>query len=452
MIIDYRFVILVITLSFLISGAAYCNDEQTNADNDSLYIHPEVMDAHRGWEKAVAYPGLALYSPIKYSVLGFGKAVGWVDDTKIIDQVVDFLNSDDGRRGVIPTYNVRTGSGAKFYQKGLFGVSNDRNILELTATAGLHTEQLFMLEYDNFLSTNNSLNFNLGAQFQKLTSESFFGLGPNSIDANEWGYGVEEVNVDLEISGSPKLLDNTVLNLGYESTFPSEDVESEIPDLYSETDGFFRPQEKQNMMYVMLSRNILVQNRLGNPTRGTIYSIRASLYGDVGNPIHNDRPRPSPTASSTGDSIQEAGKFAWYELDLQQLISLKYDRVLAIRVAGEARRPLNDSYIPFYYLSELGNSESIRGFKRGRFRDRDKLLATFEYRYPVWRNWNERGMDLVLFADTGQVSNNIFKEAQISNFKTGVGFGYRLWNLKGLVSTLYVANSEDGWRIYFGLN
>jgi outer membrane protein assembly factor BamA len=126
--------------------------------------------------------------------------------------------------------------------------------------------------------------------------------------------------------------------------------------------------------------------------------------------------------------------------------------VLAVCFAGEVRRPYDNSVIPFYYLSELGTAESIRGFARGRFRDRDMLLGSLEYRYPVWRNWNERGMDLILFADTGQVANNIFEEAEMKNFKTGVGFGYRLWNLKGLVSTLYMAHSEDGWRIYFELN
>ena len=68
-----------------------------------------------------------------------------MDDTQIIDKIVDFLNTDDGRRGVIPTYSVRTGTGAKFYQKGLLGVADHRNVLEMTATAGSDREQLYLL-------------------------------------------------------------------------------------------------------------------------------------------------------------------------------------------------------------------------------------------------------------------------------------------------------------------
>jgi outer membrane protein insertion porin family len=133
--------------------------------------------------------------------------------------------------------------------------------------------------------------------------------------------------------------------------------------------------------------------------------------------------------------------------DLAYCFHLFYGRILALRLGAQVIRPFSDQDIPFYYLSEIGREETVRGFKDGRFRDRDMVLASVEYRYPIWRE-----VDTVLFADVGQVANDIFSDMSQDDLAYGYGCGFRLHSDEGLVSTFMVGKSEDGFRFYFGLD
>jgi outer membrane protein assembly factor BamA len=172
-------------------------------------------------------------------------------------------------------------------------------------------------------------------------------------------------------------------------------------------------------------------DRPGNPTRGYNIRFNSGYYKET-----------------TDDKYG----FTRFQGDFSKFIHLFYERVLVLRCAAEINRQLKDMEIPFYYLSELGNKESIRGFERGRFRDRDKFLVSAEYRYPVWRLWKEQGLDMVLFADAGQISNNIFDNVAIGRLEPGFGMGVRFWNEDGLAAKVEAGRSDDGWRIYFVLN
>jgi outer membrane protein assembly factor BamA len=173
------------------------------------------------------------------------------------------------------------------------------------------------------------------------------------------------------------------------------------------------------------------KDRPGNPTHGFEASFSGGLYQQV--------------------NSDDFGYWK-YSADLTRYLHLFYDRILVLRVAAQRMDPLEGRSIPFYDLSELGRKETIRGFSRGRFRDRDMILASAEYRYPIWRNWDEYGIDFLLFADAGQVSPDLFEEASWENFQMGLGFGMRLWDQDGLALKLEAGWSAEEWRIYFVLN
>ena len=132
---------------------------------------------------------------------------------------------------------------------------------------------------------------------------------------------------------------------------------------------------------------------------------------------------------------------------MRQHIHLFYNRSLALRLAGEITEPFSDREVPFYYLSELGRGETIRGFSRGRFRARDMVLGSLEYRYPIWAK-----ADAILFVDVGQVAEDIFNDLSTDNFEVGYGGGVRIWGKEGLVTSFVIGKSSDGFRVYFGLN
>ncbi len=76
--------------------------------------------------------------------------------------------------------------------------------------------------------------------------------------------------------------------------------------------------------------------------------------------------------------------------------------------------------IPFYRLPAIDLFAPVRGFSRGRFRDKSSVVANAELRYPLWNN-----IDGTLFADTGRVFNGI-EHFSFKDFQYSVGGGIRV--------------------------
>ena len=75
------------------------------------------------------------------------------------------------------------------------------------------------------------------------------------------------------------------------------------------------------------------------------------------------------------------------------------------------------------------------------------VLGSVEYRYPIWEI-----LDTFLFVDVGQVANDIFKDFSKSDLQYGYGGGIQIWGANGVISSLTLGKSVDGFRFYFGLN
>ena len=139
--------------------------------------------------------------------------------------------------------------------------------------------------------------------------------------------------------------------------------------------------------------------------------------------------------------------------DITRFVHLFFDRVLVLRTAAEVSRPASGGSIPFYYLSEIGDRRSIRGFHRGRFRDRDKLLFTLEYRWPlIKRPPGMLNLDAMLFADWGKVSPDVFRESLVRGYHRGIGAGFRIFAESDVHVQLFFGRSGDGYRFYLVIN
>jgi len=167
-------------------------------------------------------------------------------------------------------------------------------------------------------------------------------------------------------------------------------------------------------------------NRPGNPSEGFEIEVGGSYFQQV-----NDN------------------NYSFFKsmVDMRHYFHLFYDRVLVIRAAAELTDPLSGKSVPFYYLSELSEEISFRGFKRGRFRDFDLILGSLEYRYPISKNFES-----IIFADAGQVASDIFKNYAASNWEITWGIGLRYVSLKGSVSKIELARSRDGYLFKLSLN
>jgi outer membrane protein assembly factor BamA len=170
------------------------------------------------------------------------------------------------------------------------------------------------------------------------------------------------------------------------------------------------------------------RNRKANPSDGWETSAKGSLYWDVNN-----------------------NTYAFWKIstDVTKYVHLFYDRAFGFRIAAEITEPVGGRKIPFYYLSELGRTETIRGFTRGRFRDKHMILGSLEYRFPLMKRDNfQLGLEACYFIDVGQVSENIFQEFSLKDLHVGFGGGFRLFSYNGRILQVLLSKSKDGFRLY----
>jgi hypothetical protein len=138
--------------------------------------------------------------------------------------------------------------------------------------------------------------------------------------------------------------------------------------------------------------------------------------------------------------------FNRYKLTLYQTIPVLWgDRVLALRAEGVISDARSGKQVPFYLMPELGGSSNLRGWPTHRFRDRDMILFTTEYRYPLWNVGLSTGsaLEAVWFADTGMVYRNLERDFSFDSLATNYGFGLRIRNYLGLIMRFNLARSSE---------
>jgi outer membrane protein assembly factor BamA len=138
------------------------------------------------------------------------------------------------------------------------------------------------------------------------------------------------------------------------------------------------------------------------PHKGVFFLVAADTYG----------------AMSGSDFA-----FTSFKLDCREYFLVAPDQVLALQVyirstAGE---------VPFYKLAMLGGESLMRGYYKGRFRDKDILAVQAEYRVMVTKR-----IGIVGFAGLADVFP-AFSEFAFKTIKYAAGTGFR-----------YVVNKREG--------
>ena len=390
--------------------------------SDSVEFKPKKYAARYTWEKAISLPIEIVYLPVGLFFEGTKVSIEYVDESKLIPRVKYFLTCDDGSCGVIPTYSSISGGGVKIFQTGWFG---PKSKLDLSLSAGPNRRQAYQLRFRNNKLFKKAISSDYLIRYSLLPDERYFFSKEKTSETNfahERFTG--EAAFGKEFGNRRKL--NFIFGLNVNNILEGRgDTPSTSKFISKET----LPGLGENVKLIRLELGVQhdSKNRPGNPSGGIEARATTGIYSQIGD-----------------------DKFGFWKgsFDFKYFINLYYDRILMLRIAGEITEPVSSREIPFYYLSELGRNGTIRGFERGRFRDRDMVLGSLEYRYPIW----SLGIDALLFIDAGKVSQDIFNDNSRNDFNVSYGTGIRIWNLGGLVSKLEIGWSADGMRIHFGLN
>ncbi len=404
-------------------------DKNSNEQKDEEYEHPKRLKDKKWHDWIISAPGLLINLPLKIICKGVGNAAGYIDETRLAVRIKDFLTSDDGLRALRPTYSSRGGAGLKVYQKNLV---NKGSKLELLAAGGLRFRQKYQLTFKRFELVNDKIFSRFQVGYLKQPDESFFGIGPHTSKCKKSNFDHEFSSASAEFGaklfGALDLatlfsMENNTILKGKDDALPSTTDQydlSTLPGLESEV----------RLMSIGLALRFDSRNTSTGMTNGQELIINGSFFDQL-----------------------DGEEYAFWKLtaDLKQHIHLFYERALMLRLAGEMTEPATSKAVPFYKLSELGRGETIRGFSRGRFRDLDMLLASIEYKYPIWRHHDHKVMSF-LFLDAGQVAGDIFRDIRSDDIQFGFGGGISYSDSDGEALRILLGKSKEQFRLYAVLN
>jgi hypothetical protein len=271
---------------------------------------------------------------------------------------------------------------------------------------------------------SSPLFLELNARYRYFPEENFWGLGPDTPQANRSNFLLEDVSpgatfgvlllpgLRAGVSGG-FLFVNT--GRGRDSEIPSvEDVftEAEAPGVDDAPD--FR--------YGGLFLEYDSRNESSDPDSGGLYTLRWTAYSD---------------------RELDSYSFREVDLDLRQFIPAVGEDRIALRFRALRTDPVAGHSVPYFLQPWAGGTDTVRGFNQYRFRDRSAVVFNGEYRRPV-----TGFLYAVAFADAGRVFSDR-GEAWVRKVEVAGGLGARLKFGRSVFFGLDLGYGREGVQLWF---
>jgi hypothetical protein len=268
--------------------------------------------------------------------------------------------------------------------------------------------------------TDAPVMFEATANLREYPDESFFGLGPDSLRANDGDFALRtrDVGARAGVRLAPALL------VGAGATLFSArwGADNDADDVAAFAGVSLAP---SHVDYVRTHAFVEVDYREPlNARRGGWYRLDYSQFDD-----------------------RDGGQWSFHraDLDVRQYIGMFADRrVIALRGwLSSALGEEGSAGVPFYLMPTLGGNDSLRGFRNYRFRGPHAMLLQAEYRWEVWS-----GLDAALFYDAGKVA---LRRADLNfeRLERDYGFGFRFNTAEGVILRVDAAfGSRDGKHLH----
>jgi hypothetical protein len=116
-----------------------------------------------------------------------------------------------------------------------------------------------------------------------------------------------------------------------------------------------------------------------------------------------------------------------------------------ISLHGLLQTTLDDAdTVPYFLLPSLGGGSTLRGYSSWRFRDRNSLLMSGEFRWIPSR----LGLDMAVFYDTGKVTPR-FNDISWKGLASDVGVGVRFHSPLATPLRIELAKGREGMTLVF---
>jgi len=146
---------------------------------------------------------------------------------------------------------------------------------------------------------------------------------------------------------------------------------------------------------------------------------------------------------------REDGPLSFERLDAEvnQFVPVLHANwVFAFRALVSATTTDEGDRVPYFLMPDLGGSHTLRGYSTWRFRDRNRMLVTGEYRWTAGPL-----VDMALFMDAGKVASRI-ADMNFSGLKTSQGVDLTIHTPNATLTRIEFAHSREGLSIGFSFS
>lgn len=249
--------------------------------------------------------------------------------------------------------------------------------------------------------------------------EDFFGLGSTSDEAARSSYRLTGIEGETTVTWRPLKSLRIEAGLAYLSPRVGAGTDTRMPSTDERFDVATLPGYTTPTDFLRADLGLVVDRRdePRHPHAGGRYEVRIADYRDL-----------------------ESIGFRQGEFDLQQYVPLPdRHRTLALGASGVFTDAHPDTDVPFYLQPTLGGARLLRGFREFRFRDRQAVAVSAEYRWEAW--W---ALDGALFVDAGTVAPRADR-LRLRDVDVSYGVGLRLHSNSAFIARLDLAFSREGF-------
>jgi hypothetical protein len=344
-------------------------------------------------------------------------------------QMLRFNSNDDGIRtvpGIAVTFGgIKAGSGFALGPAGGYTFP-DGSFVHAKAVYSIRNYKLLQALYQARPFADGRLLINSRLRWHDAPDGPVFAVGPQSPDIRS-EYDEQRTEVSAQALARPARFVRLSAGSGWEK--------------YRTSGGAFAVSENESLAFLPP-----LPGRDADPKY--VHTFGSAALDS----------RESPGYSRSGTLVQatfhdfralENQPYSFHRFDgvAQQLIPvLSGNMVFDLSAHVWSTSPDDGDLVPFFLMPSLGGSEFLRGFRNYRFRDRDAMLLTAQYRWYV-----QEYVDGVLFYEAGKVTPT-FGDLDLTDLENSYGIGLYFHSSRSTVLRLELARSREWLRFIFGFS
>ncbi|HSN04897.1 MAG TPA: BamA/TamA family outer membrane protein [Nitrospira sp.] len=292
-------------------------------------------------------------------------------------------------------------------------------------------ERKILFSYTDPAFSNGRYFLQFGGTYFKNATSRFFGIGQDSVAADETNYTAREYRANWRFG----IYVNEVTQISVGQRFRDVQLQPGATDLPYTVERF--------------------GDVPGVNGESTIIGHRASFHYDTRNNLVTPTDGMAVTAyAELGQNLRNGDHpvYSRYELEVKQLFPSESKRAILV-VRADLQATIG-TQVPFFEQSSLGGQNNLRGFGVDRFIDKHLVAFSIEERIHIARMRVAGVMadfEVAPFIDSGQVFGD-FKDVSFKDYRFTPGAGFRGIVRPNVVGRVDYGYSREGGAVFAGLD